>query len=281
VEARVSGAISPPTRPSPGSQRKGFSPAPAGGGGPGWGQEPWLAHLREFVPALDAPDRLTALNIIATQRGVNSASGLPLRFVAPDDAGTVAYEAHIHATGRVPTRDNAHDFFNALAWLALPRTKAALNARQAEEIARTGIGNRRGPARDAATLIDESGLLVATDDATMFDALHAHDWPALFLHGRERWGTSIRVVAFGHALLEKLAMPFKAIAAAVVPLPACTDLAAMDAAAARFVQRADLAPRLLPNLPVLGIPGWWADNVRPDFYVDAAVFRPAHGASRT
>jgi hypothetical protein len=27
-------------------------------------------------------------------------------------------------------------------------------------------------------------------------------------------------------------------------------------------------------MPVLGVPGWWPANVAPDFYADAAVFRP-------
>jgi len=28
-------------------------------------------------------------------------------------------------------------------------------------------------------------------------------------------------------------------------------------------------------LPVLGIPGWWAQNENLDFYADPVVFRPA------
>ena len=32
--------------------------------------------------------------------------------------------------------------------------------------------------------------------------------------------------------------------------------------------------RPLP-LPVLGVPGWWAANLEPEFYVDEGVFRPA------
>ncbi|HEY1393560.1 MAG TPA: DUF3025 domain-containing protein, partial [Methylibium sp.] len=42
----------------------------------------------------------------------------PLRFVPqtelPDGE---AYEAYIHRTACVPTRDNLHDFFNGLVWL--------------------------------------------------------------------------------------------------------------------------------------------------------------------
>ncbi|MFS9669939.1 DUF3025 domain-containing protein, partial [Klebsiella pneumoniae] len=76
----------------------------------------------------------------------------------PQDAlpAGAAYEAHIAATGQVPTRDNLHDFFNALIWLHWPRAKAALNARQARAITQDGIGAARGTVRDAATLFDEN-----------------------------------------------------------------------------------------------------------------------------
>ena len=84
--------------------------------------------------------------------------------------------------------------------------------------------------------------------------------------------------AFGHALLEKLVGPFKAITACVVPLPTTAD---PDGAAAQFVESTDLAPRLLPHLPVLGIPGWCAENADPRFYDDPRVFRAQSSPLRT
>jgi hypothetical protein len=43
---------------------------------------------------------------------------LPTQFIPQEDLPEgVAYEAHISATGNVPTRENLHDFFNALVWL--------------------------------------------------------------------------------------------------------------------------------------------------------------------
>src|SRR5512147_150765 len=124
---------------------------------------PWLAPLSDLRPHVEHSDWRAALSAEARQRRVVNSAGMAVEFVAADDAGGAAYEAHIAATGRVPTRDNAHDLFNALVWLAWPRTKAALNARQALELARDGVRGRRGPVRDAATLIDESGLLLAAD----------------------------------------------------------------------------------------------------------------------
>jgi hypothetical protein len=232
---------------------------------------PWLAPLAPLRGLLDAEDWRAALSEAARERGVRSGRGRPIVFVAADDAGAAPYEWHIAATGRVPTRANLHDVFNALMWLAYPRAKAALNRRHADEIDARGIGGARGAVRDAATLIDESGLLLAAD-SEVCAALARHDWRRLFVDWRARWGRDIVALVFGHALLEKLAAPFKALTACVVPIP--LD-GARDAAAAGFIARADLAPPLLAHLPVLGIPGWWPANEVPAFYDDPAVFRPA------
>ena len=239
-----------------------------------WGA-PWLAPLRGLRPHIERADWRVALSAEARCRGVTTAQGLPIEFVAADDAGGTAYETHIAATGRVPTRDNAHDLFNALVWLTFPAVKAALNVRQAAELARDGVRSRRGPVRDAATLIDESGLLLAaTEEACA--ALMRLDWPWLFGAQRARWGSEWMPFAFGHAMIEKLLAPYKGLTAVVVCLPlADATVAHIDRAAAQWVQRTALAPPLLAHLPVLGVPGWWPANDTPAFYADTAVFRVA------
>lgn len=231
---------------------------------------PWLTALRPLREAACATDWRGALGEIARERAVVSGAGARIQFAPPEAAGATPYEVFIARTGQVPTRDNHHDFFNALIWLTYPRLKAALNARQAMEIERSGVGPARGPVRDAATLIDESALLVC-GEGDLLEALRDHDWHRLLIEGRPRWGRDIAALPFGHALLEKLVGPFKAITACVVPLPAAAD---PDAAGAGFVARSDLAPALLPHLPVMGIPGWCAENADPRFYDDRRVFRP-------
>ncbi|MFG5409680.1 DUF3025 domain-containing protein [Piscinibacter sakaiensis] len=71
------------------------------------------------------------------------------------------YEAWIAAERAVPTRDDLHDLFNGLVWLAFPALKWALNRRQASEIAGRGVGPRRGAWRDALTLFDELDVAMA------------------------------------------------------------------------------------------------------------------------
>ncbi len=171
-----------------------------------------------------------------------------------------AYEAFIHRSRQVPTRDKLHDFFNGLVWLAMPALKGRLNALQAAEIALCGVGAVRGPVRDALTLFDESGALLQAPPA-LLAALRSRDWPGLFITPRAAWAEA-RLVTIGHALLEKLATaPRKALTAQVL----LADPLALDAAG--------WAAKPFAPLPVLGVPGWWPGNELPDFYDDPAVFR--------
>lgn len=247
---------------------------------PGVGAVDWAAPWLDAVAANgrtvsgDTNVR-AALSAIAERVGICNAAGRVIRFAAPEAAGASAYEAHIALTGEVPTRDNLHDVFNALVWLSFPRTKARLNALQAQAIAATGIGAQRGPMRDAATLIDENAVLLVTPRADIVEALQRHDWRALFVDRRAAWGSEVRAVVFGHALMEKLTAPYKAITAHALPVRLAADasLADIDGRVAASLDTT-LAPRQLLPLPVLGIPGW-ADNDEPAYYDDAAVFRPA------
>ena len=225
---------------------------------------PWLAHLRpELDGALAAWQ--AGCPVSAALTAIRAAPGnadSDLRFVpqASLPAGQ-AYEAFIHRSRQVPTRDNLHDFFNGLVWLALPALKRRLNALQAAEIALRGVGAVRGPVRDALTLFDESGALLQAPPMLLV-ALQARDWPALFITHRAQWADASLTIV-GHALLEKLATaPRKALTAQVL----LADPLALDAAG--------WAAKPFAPLPVLGVPGWWPGNELPDFYDDKTVFRP-------
>jgi hypothetical protein len=223
------------------------------------------------------------LNELASGIGLRNVRGLPMAFVAQDElpAG-VSYEAHIHATGAVPTRDNLHDFFNALIWLHFPQAKARLNAIQAREIAHAGVQAGRGGVRDAATLFDENALLFLSSDASLETALRGFGWDELFIRRRQDWGHQCVVVPFGHALLEKLVNPYKAVTAHAWPLALPAESAspsAIDAMVAVSLQKAAdsgslCGGRSFAPLPVMGIPGWCEANTHAAFYADTTVFRP-------
>ena len=103
----------------------------------------------------------------------------------PPSAADPYYEVHVHQTGCVATRpDNWHDFFNALAWLAFPQTKARINALHAAEIPREK--GMRGRLRDLLTIFDEGGALVHCADPELIALLRAFRWKELFRENRER-----------------------------------------------------------------------------------------------
>lgn len=249
-----------------------------------WGA-PWFeAVAARGQDALACDDWRDALSAQARRGGLVSGQGQALRFVAQEDLpATTAYEAFIAATGGVPTRRNLHDFFNALIWLTYPRGKAALNARQALVIAADGVQATRGATRDAATLFDENAVLFACSDPSLAAALRAFDWHTLFVARRADWGRACDVQPFGHALLEKLVVPYKSVTAHAwivdVPQdyfgwPSSQRRTWLDGHVAPTLAGASLRTRDFAPLPVLGIPGWWPANDDPVFYRDVSVFRP-------
>lgn len=187
-------------------------------------------------------------------------------------AGT-AYEQFIFDTGRVPTRDGLHDFFNGLCWMQFPQTKKRLNALQAAQIAESGIQPVRGPARDALTVFDENAAFFVGPDA-VWEALAQKDWARLFGPLRPAWA-DVQLVLFGHALLEKLVYPRKPVTAHVFRACVATNsIADLDAWVANDLSADKLSTKPFAHLPVLGVPGWWSGNAEPGFYSDATVFRP-------
>jgi hypothetical protein len=217
-----------------------------------------------------------------------SGGGAPVRFVppaAPSKEFSAQYEVRIFETGEVQTRpDNWHDLFNALVWLAFPRTKAVLNRHHCEEI-RARRGERlRGTARDVLTLFDEGGIVVAAAGADLSALLRECRWKELFWKRRAEVLHSMRFYVFGHAIYEKALEPYKGVTAkalivdtapGLLEAPLEQQLAELDARAAEYFSgpQALSSTRNLPPLPILGIPRWDPANAREDYYDDASQFR--------
>jgi hypothetical protein len=224
---------------------------------------PWLERLRERS--------LDALNALAEQAGIRTASGKPVRFVAPSPADPY-YEVHVNETGCVSTRPhNWHDFFNALAWLAFPRTKALINVLHAAEIPREG--GRRGRLRDLLTIFDEGGAIVACADPELEAMIRGFRWRELFWDNRERVRTSLRFIVLGHAVMDMAREPWPGITCKTIFIPAAAN---PDASAAQWLEAhaAGGTPKLLAPLPIFGYPGWLPENDRAGFYADERYFRP-------
>jgi hypothetical protein len=251
---------------------------------------PWYDAVRPVFECLarDA-DFIAAFNANAARLALQNHRGQPIRFVPqaalPPDT---AYEEFIGATGCVPTRENLHDFFNGLVWQTFPLIKRELNALQAAQIAAAGVGKSRGPARDAATIFDENAALMVVRDSdagrALVEGLRAHRWHDTLYTQRARFGAGkdAEVWLFGHALMEKLVAPRKAITAHTRVLFApdawfglgWDDRRAwIDMQVAGTLAAEGLSTAVFTPLPVLGVPGWWPGQDE-DFYLDETVFRP-------
>lgn len=230
---------------------------------------PWLADWR----AVGEPIARQVAAGMPQPEALSLAGSVPVRFVPQTDLPEgQAYEDFIFATGQVPTREGLHDFFNALCWMHFPQAKKRLNQLQAREIARAGVGQVRGPVRDAATVFDENALLIQTSDAVWL-ALTEHRWIDAFVDLRSEWAHT-RLWAFGHAALEKAVQPYKSITVHLWRVTQGVVQADLDAWLAQDLTPEKLARKPFSPLPLLGVPGWWLANEDPLFYADESVFRP-------
>lgn len=252
---------------------------------------PWWDDYRPLL------EQLAGAGMPGTQRlnellphGTVSGGGESLCFTPASSMPGVDYEKHIFKTGEVSTRENnRHDLFNALAWCRLPKLKAAMNALHHAHLGEQH-GGRRGPQRDALTLLDESGAILISRERALLEALSERDWQRAFVELRQDWAANTRIVICGHAVLEKLLKPYKAITAHVLLM--YIDSSPEYLREEGFVLRLDelLADRLrqglcrspadLSPLPLMGIPRWWPSPEQDAaFYGDPVVFRPPPAGS--
>ena len=132
-------------------------------------------------------------------------------------------------------------------------------------------------------------MLVVRDDETgraLVEDLRAHRWLAALYDRRDAFGKDVEVWLFGHALMEKLVAPRKAITAHTRVVFAGDDYFALawdarrawlDREVAASLAHQELTPGAFTPLQVLGIPGWWPGQ-DPEFYLDTTVFRPKRTA---
>jgi Protein of unknown function (DUF3025) len=237
----------------------------------------------EVAPDVDSLNRL----LDGTLPPLTTASGKRLRFVGQTSGpASLGYEAQILETGHVPTRPGyLHDSFNALVWMTFPQTKAAINARHVMAQRVAASTPNRSPLQDALTLFDECGVIVVSDRPDLFKLIEDFRWKDLFWQRRAELYSHINFFLFGHGLMEQLLNPYvgltgKALLMNVSTawLQAAPDVARrhIDAACRALIaspgtlsQGRDLVP-----LPVLGIPGWSAENEDAAYYDNVAYFRP-------
>jgi DUF3025 family protein len=247
--------------------------------------------IRPFLEKLPAERWPTLAELTALAEGVTTSAGKPVKFVPPgtDPVPGVKpqYELRIAETGEVETRtENWHDLFNALAWIAFPQAKARINAQHAAILEEGGEAEarQRGPERDALTLFDEAGVIVASRSPELLRLIAAFEWKELFWHRRTQLEAHVRFIPFGHGLFEQALAPYIGMVAKTVFVPvsdfffmlppesqreeADRLVAAHFADRKRFASAKSMAP-----MPVLGVPGWHPETANEGFYDLATYFR--------
>lgn len=250
---------------------------------------PVIGRLPEArFPSLDDYNRL-----LATCDGTLCVhSGLPLRFV-PQEHGRLPferqYEPRCYLHGEVMTRGhNWHDLLNALVWLTFPRSKAAINLRHYRALTDSltdSSSSQRGSVRDMNTLFDESGVVVPYAEDALADLVRGFHWKELFWQRRAAVQAGMGFYLFGHGLYEKALAPYVGMTGQGLLLPVAREffgwplerrLAHLDTMVGDYLSHPQYCrdTHELTPVPLLGVPGWWADNEQAGFYDNADYFRP-------
>lgn len=255
-----------------------------------------FASLHPFIQQLEKNQfpNLAGLNALLAVRDceIRVRSGQLLHFV-PQVSGKLPfemqYEPRCFLQGELQTREyNWHDLFNALVWMRFPRAKAAINARHFAEISALWdrpIQKSRGAPRDVATLLDESGVIVACASPELGRLLLEFRWKDLFWSARATLPQTIDFCVFGHGLYEKLLHPYIGLTGQglllEVPLSYFGEspeqrAVQLDNLLAEYLDdpRHCLSTRELTPVPLLGIPGWDERNADVSYYDNTAYFRP-------
>lgn len=251
-------------------------------------REPLDKLIDEIVPPSNR-----RLNELAA--GIKNFCGQPIEFVANDGvSATSHYEIRIAESGEIATRENWHDFFNAMSWLSFPKAKSAISAKHAQLLSVLGPSELRARStpRDVLTLFDEGGIIVTSRDESLLDLIRRFDWKTLFIGRRADVIADMRFYLFGHSMLEKALDPYVGVTAKAILFRVDQQFLSDshreqiqhidERAEAWLMDEANLSSaKNFAPLPWLGIPGWWQDNEAPSFYDNARYFRSGrvHGAA--
>lgn len=199
------------------------------------------------------------------------------------------YAPRIYLTGEIQTRtENWHDFFQFLTWFMFPKTKAVINAihipAALSRIEKETDLGRRSAIENMLSLFDEGGAVILCSDNSLLQLIRDFKWKELFWQRRDELSTKLKFVTFGHALYEKGLAPYIGMTANCILFHVNENilqqtnqqqldwidlqLSEIFIQGKRYRQPKDLAP-----FPILGLPGWDADNEFEIYYDNVNYFR--------
>ena len=264
---------------------------------------PLYAPLRQVIQRLVRVEfpNLADWNslLLSHYPGITVKSGLPLHFVGQEQGKLgfeSQYEPRCYLSGEVQTREkNWHDLFNAMVWLSFPKSKAAINSRHYDALqgaAKLAVqdkgASQRGKVRDMATLLDESGVIVACAEEELAELLCNFKWKELFWQRRAQLKAGMDFYVFGHGIYEKALDPYIGMTGQGLVImverkffnwPLLERLVWLDQCVASYLNAPEhcISTKELHPVPLLGMPGWTVMNESESFYDNTAYFRPGRG----
>lgn len=256
-----------------------------------------FGYLKKYIENMQFwPEHIDFNHLNAEQnRQIVTHSGKQICFVPPmvgKQCFEQKYESRVYLTGQVQTRTkNWHDFFNALVWHIFPLAKSALNQLHYQaQLSESMNGIRhRSALRDAATLFDESGVIVVSSRKTLIQLLKDFEWKQLFWQQRKMVLSSMRFFVFGHGLYEKALNPYAGMTGkgvifnvkeAFFTQDLSNQLHVIDLMLKPFLLKALSSSSDLTPIPLLGYPGWVEDNNIETYYENKKYFRERHQPTR-
>lgn len=220
---------------------------------------------------------------------ISNYNGQPIKFIQQTQKSHEfinGYEPSIYLRGEVLTRaNNWHDFFNMLVWLTFPKIKAVINYWQFNLLKqRLPAQTQRSALENKLTHLDENGVIVISSNQYLIELLKSQQWQALFWQQRAIVKTDMRFFIIGHALYEKALNPYIGMTGSALIFyqskdffakPLIQQLSELDNLVSEWLLQKDnmaILTKLTP-VPILGVPGWWADNEFFSFYENKDYFR--------
>ena len=249
-------------------------------------------ELKECLRSLDPSDwpSCDVLNNLLCERTetIVNTNGIDIQFVPQYErpkSFETGFEQRAFLSGEVQVRpENWHDLLNALIWLLFPKSKAVLNARH-YNVLETDQSLGRSPEGDALTLFDEEGVIVLSRNVELTRLLTDFRWVELFHKRRYEVLSDMSFYVFGHALLEKTINPYVGMTGKALIINQPYDAFDSSSSGSKIDvdnvllglvsdQRLFKSGREFSPLPMLGLPGCWAENEKLDFYLNESYFRP-------
>lgn len=215
-----------------------------------------------------------------------TAAGLPIKAVNQETYKHFQdnYEASIYRRGELRTRENNwHDFFNFLMWFVFPKTKAVINKWQYHKLSSRSLSEQRLPVENLLTQLDEGGILVFSSNKELIAMLRERQWHDLFWKNRYRLESEMQFVLIGHAMYEQMLNPMMGLTSSalifevdsfIMKKSQIEKLNYFDSLCAAYLDNDNwhLSVKKWLSLPILGIPGWFAENEQERFYNNSNYF---------